>query len=310
MSCQSFIINKDPSLQPILDSEKSEAKTFLSSSLDRTLYPHDSNLFKSQYQKVYSEALDKSIIQSLMNSLSESNRARLISLSGPYNSLILNSPLAPIRGGRLNPQEFTYFVSSLLGLSNFCQKDAKCCFCHNIMDVKGYHMAICKTGGHVVRRHNALRDLIYSHCQKAAWNPQLEVRLEHATDLIPDIIIPTGNNGKPIALDITVTHPLAAHNIKRASKLLDASNISAEKDKMDKYNLKCSQADIKFIPIAVEHFGRWGPAAMSFFEKLAKGISNRSNQKFRTVLKDLLRCLSFSLVRSNAKAVLNRTQIA
>ena len=133
-----------------------------------------------------------------------------------------------------------------------------------------------------------------------------EIPLDRS-NLQPDIIIPTAVRNSKLGLDVTVIHPLCVSSVKHASTTLDYSNMSAEKDKINKYAAICKNEDMAFTPLAVEYYGRWGPQALSFFTMLAKGVAVRSNLKFSSVLKDILRSLTFSLLRSNAKAVLART---
>jgi len=262
-------------------------------------------LVLSTSQKVISESIDQYLHKHLLESCnSDFDRSRLFSCIGTFNSLILNAPLHPIRGSRLSPHEFHYFIASRLGL-DLCPEGVICPQCkQHTMDSKGYHVAVCTFTGSVIHRHNLLRDIIFEYCQQASWNPRKEISLDKSPSLIPDIIIPT--KGLPTALDVTVVHPHSTSTLRASSKTSDAANNEAERNKNIKYLDACKAENMEFVPLSVEYFGRWGNSAQEWFFKLAKGIANRSNRKPKSILKDLYRKLSFSLLRSNAKAVFSR----
>jgi len=294
-----------PNLKDSLTLEKNTAASYLIKNLDPFKQASVDKLLTSTSQRVISESIDEYSHKRLVESCnSDIDKSRLLACSGTFNSLILHAPLHPIRGSRLSPNEFHYFIASRLGI-NLCQQDSVCPLCKQLMDSKGYHLGTCKFGGDNIHRHNQLRDIVFEFCQQAAWNPRLETALDKSPQLIPDIIIPT--KGFPTALDVTVIHPHSVSTLRAASKSSDAANKEAEKSKNLKYFNSCKAENVDFVPLAVEHFGRWGESAQGFFFKLAKGIANRSNRKPKSILKDLHRKLAFSLLRSNAKAVSGRT---
>lgn len=180
------------------------------------------------------------------------------------------------------------------------------------MDNAGYHAAICRKGPSIVHRHDSIRDVIAEFCRQAAWSPRTEVPNLLPSDkdenLRPaDILLPRGEKGIPIALDVTVVHPFAKKYKDKSQTGIDQTNILAEKQKNGKYFEKCKFANIHFIPITIEYFGRLGPSALRFLDKLSAGIANRMNTKLDRVRKEIQRKIAFTLLRCNARAIFIRT---
>ena len=172
-------------------------------------------------------------------------------------------------------------------------------------------VSICKFGDHgVLHRHNAVRNVLYTQCQRAAWSPKLEDPASipnTMSKLKPaDILIPVGPSTQPIALDVTIINPLAPNLVDRGSKTFDFANTHAEKKKIQKYHAVLSKANITFKPIAIESFGRCSPTTIAFISKLATAISNRFGGSPKSIFKDIERRVCVSLIRSQARAALER----
>ena len=304
-ACESHISRVIGPSPTILSLEKKDALSYLSKSLGSNLL---GNLPLSYSQKVISEAIDKASLASLLDQSSFASVSRIRSCSGPHGSLLLYAPLSPSRGCKLNSQEFSFFISSRLGLANLCNSGDKCNLCKKDLDPLGYHFSICKFGhDSVTHRHNALRDVLFFQCQRALWNPKLEIAVgtTQYSHLTPaDIYIPTGPGSQPLALDVTVAHPLV--DPVACSKAFDVANIRAERRKLSKYSDLCSKNQIKFQPLSIEFFGRLSENTLSFVSKLATAISNRGLGAVSTVLKDIQRKIIVTLTRSSARAALAR----
>jgi hypothetical protein len=177
------------------------------------------------------------------------------------------------------------------------------------LDHLGYHVAVCKSGPfNPVTKHNAIRNLLFSLCQRAAWNPKLEYPCLDSTKEIPaDIYLPNGPTSQPTAVDVTIIHPHSERTIEKASSSIDFSNHYAEKRKNDKYLDKCIQNNIKFLPLSVEYFGRLSPNTLSFITRLSTSISNRFGGSKNFLLKDIQRKFFVCMIRNSSKAMITRT---
>ena len=293
-----------------IEEEKSKACAHLSKQLDGKQV--DEKLQHSKRQKVISESIDIVDFRSLMANSSQSSQARIHSCSGPHGSVLINAPLAPIRGFRLTSQEFSFFISTRLGLSNISSNGEKCRLCAKPMDTFGYHVANCRSGDYsVIHRHNAIRNLFFTLCQRAAYNPKLEIVCANTKvdKLTPaDIFIPVGPGSQPIAVDVAVVHPQSVKIVDQASKSPDAANLAAENRKNSKYLEVCNDSSIQFKPLAIEFYGRLSPNALSFVAKLSTAIANRFGGSVSTVSRDIQTKIMITLTKISARAVLERVQ--
>ena len=180
------------------------------------------------------------------------------------------------------------------------------------MDTSGYHIANCRHGDYsVIHRHNALRNVMFGLCQRAAWNPKLEVvcansKVEKLTPA--DIFLPIGPGSQPIAVDVTITHPQSVKIVEKASKSPDAANLAAEERKDTKYKQVCLDSQIQFKPLSFEFFGRPSPNTILFISKLATAIANRFGGSVNSLIRDINSKLFICLTKTSARAVLDRVQ--
>lgn len=275
---------------------------------DVKYFDNNMNIALSKCQKVVSEDIDKQSHKILLFNSSEKDKARLLSTAGNQMSLILNADLGIPRGFRLNNQEFQTFIQHNLGM-NISNSNEKCRHCYVDLDTKGFHCLTCKRGEYgPIQRHNAVRNILFKFCQKAVLNPRLEVPLRSGSKLTPaDIFIPIGDNGKPVALDITICHPQAVSVVKDAAGETGFANKIATSKKMKKHDVGCVKEGIKFIPFAMEIFGKLAPTARNIVEQIATAIANRTNSKKSTILDEIQRKILFCLVRGINGAITSRS---
>lgn len=265
----------------------------------------------SKCQKTISEDIDISSQKILIHNLrSPGAQARYLSTIGKQGPLILCAPLGIPRGFRLSNQEFLTFLKLRIGL-DVCTSD-KCRHCpsklNTKLDTKGTHILMCKWGDFgPVHRHDDLKNILFSYCQKALFNPRLEVPLKSGTKKAPaDIYLPSGSNGKPAAIDITIAHPLAVQVVEKAAQQPGHAASVAEKKKMLKYEDSCKKENIKFVPTAFEVFGHMSENTINFIEKIGTAIANRTNTKKNKIITEIIRKLQFSLIRSSNMAIASR----
>ena len=275
---------------------------------ERTGIEASDSLLNRCKQSELSEIIDDHTTEKLRNSVSVPNRARLFACCGSSPGAAIHVPLAPVRGFRLEPHEYQIFVKYRLGLQNLCLQDDICTLCKSPMDSAGYHMVNCKHGGSVVRRHDAIRDVIFNFCQRASWNPSREIACLQAVgpefeNLVPaDIFIP----GIPAAVDITVVHPLQPATVALASTKPDVASTYATKRKMDKYEEACIQAKVELNILAMEFYGRWSRSSQDFFGLIASAIGTRLGTKPGRFYKELERKIAVVHWKMTARAVMLR----
>ena len=114
------------------------------------------------------------------------------------------------------------------------------------MDNVGDHVPCCALTG-LAKRHNRLRYTLLVLGRKAGWNPELEVCLPApdpgggtARPRPADVLFRTAES-KPLAVDVTVVHPLRpSRNIAAAANVTAATQ--AESAKCTSQTSLCSSA--------------------------------------------------------------------
>ena len=118
-------------------------------------------------QKKLSDAIEEMQFNSLLNSCSLADKARLLSVS----SLHASAWISVVPSSSL--------VKWWLGVNPSFSSDGNpmvCPLCLNCaLDPLGYHCVTCKSGGDVTTRHNTLRNAVHSTFQQAGLSAHLEV---------------------------------------------------------------------------------------------------------------------------------------
>ncbi len=121
------------------------------------------------------------------------------------------------------------------------------------------------------RRHNAIRDLLFSFLKSIGYKPMKEGEAQIDEDLRPDIVYDPGGANRTVLIDVAIVNPssrsyrrLAPHDKD------DAAAIQREKDKERHYQ---RLTGYKVVPFVVEATGRLGPKARDFLD----GICDRQD---------------------------------
>ena len=88
----------------------------------------------------------------------------------------------------------------------------------------------------------------------------------------PDIVAFDPDKGYNVDLDIALAHPWISDIFPKSSESDGAAAERREERKKAKYakeNLP-GGSTVSFIPLVIEHFGRWGEMGKNFLERLAK----------------------------------------
>ena len=100
-----------------------------------------------------------------------------------------------------------------------------------------------------------------------------------------------------MAFDITVTSPLNSSAIMEVGMYSGVAARAAEFRKHSENDTKCAQLS----------YGAWGPEALMAFSQVATHLAICGNTYKSKVLADLYGCLSHTLIRANACAILTRS---
>ena len=117
------------------------------------------------------------------------------------------------------------------------------------------------------------------------------------------------NKGCNVDLDIGLAHPWSSDIFPRSSESDGAAAERTEERKKAKYakeNLP-SGSTVSFIPLVIEHFGRWGEMGKNFLERLAKMSRDELGRPNAAEFLDIWRKrFSTQLQKSNAKVIMRK----
>ena len=137
--------------------------------------------------------------------------------------------------------------------------------CNDFLDVKGLHALLCKLGGHVVRRHNRIRDLLAKLIQdRIDATVHIEQHLPglQPDDRHPDVdFINYRNVRQYIDVEIVTPHPRALPGdaaLHKAGSLIE----TGESTKRRKYSM------VPLLPAVMSHLGRFGTGMQTIIKSV------------------------------------------
>jgi hypothetical protein len=163
---------------------------------------------------------------------------------------------------RMTPLEFQSAACLRLLIPQFAP-GSMCCqrTCTTTMDMYGYHALVCR--GHMLSRHNTVRDALFDLMLKARFDPVkdapvtcLGMQSGRPAAFRPADILMAGDDFDRDCVDVTVVSPLVTNN-QREVEVGKAAQ-SAEDRKVAKHNAACEAARYGFKAFAVDVFGVMG----------------------------------------------------
>jgi hypothetical protein len=181
------------------------------------------------------------------------------------------------------------------------------CVCGQKNDVE--HALTCKRGGHVIFRHNRLRDLNAEALRQVCYNVEVEPELLPLESTDFKVI---GNNSPRARLDISanglwgpfqktmfdvrVFHPNCKSYKNKSLKDLYKLH---ENMKIRDYQQRVLQTEkASFTPLIYSTNGGLAPQAEVFHKRLANLIAEKKNERYSDVMAHLRTNLSFTMLRS------------
>jgi hypothetical protein len=213
-------------------------------------------------------------------------------------------------GYSLNKQEFRDAVCLRYGWKVKDTPNHCVCGENNSVD----HALVCKTGGYVAMRHNALRDTEAMMMKEVSKDVQVEPGLLP----VPTGVLPAGANVQAGArldisargifrqnertfFDVRVTHPNADYNRENTLEQIYKHH---EDEKKRKYNGRIIQVEkASFVPLVFTTSGGLGPECDKLNKKLAQLIARKRNETYANVVKHIRTRLRFALLRSTLVAL-------
>ena len=248
------------------------------------------------------------LFEAVSNQLDEKSKRLLICAREKGASSWLSS--LPIRrlGYAINKQEFRDAIALRYGWK-ICDLPSFCgCGSSNSID----HALVCKKGGYVSMRHNALRDLegrlMESVCKDVRIEPALLPVLNDAVE---------GNSSDQARLDISargiwagyekcffdvrVTHPTADSHMKKSLEQIYREN---ENEKKRAYGNRVRESEKgAFTPLVFTTTGGMGNECLKLNKRLAELMSQKTGEAYSDVMRHIRSRLRFALLRSTLVAI-------
>ena len=162
--------------------------------------------------------------------------------------------------------------------------------CRESLDPESFHALVCSVGGRVVRRHNALRDVLAALLREAGYVVDTEVyepawtRARTTVDGRVEVeqakldVRLAGPPSDPLVYGgVVVTHPEGTAWRAAAARTDGAAANGAAAAKHRRYPAWCLPGG-RLVPFAVDTFGRWGHEAETFLREAAFAACERSPQ--------------------------------
>jgi hypothetical protein len=304
--------------------EVAEAIAALSDLLPQTLVVGLSN-GDSISQKALSGAIDRGRFNDASRdpAVPEHMKAHMNLVSAEGADAWLHAVPSDEKRSRLPSELFRLSVARWLRL-RLVHDHCTCPCCGQGLDAYMDHALVCSCGGDRTLRHNAIRNAFFT------WSLEAGIVAEkEKPGLLParpgeealcgerlcsgkrpaDVWLNPGPDGNPCAVDFAVSSGLRADCVRTAVEDTPAIWGMYEhfKRQHDNTQARCLEQRLTFIPFVVEaDGGGLGPAARRLCGFVSQVGAAREGQEVEVKAADLLRCISCSLQRENARAVLRR----
>ena len=211
-------------------------------------------------------------------------------------------------GYTINKQEFRDAVALRYGWSVPEMPDYCACGKKNSVD----HAMICKRGGYVHMRHNALRDteakFLSEVCSDVRTEPKLiptpEDYVEGCTDpgARPDVSARgLWSSCEKTFFDVMVSHPTADSHMKKSVEQLYRDD---EQLKKKKYGDRIRNVEkSSFTPLIFTTTGGMGPECTKMNKRLAEKLCNKNKESYAHVVRHIRTRLRFALLRATLVAI-------
>jgi hypothetical protein len=211
-------------------------------------------------------------------------------------------------GQRMTPLAFQAAVSLRLLMPQFAP-GSRCCqrSCEATMDVYGYHALVCR--GHMLGRHNMVRDALYDLLVKARFDPVkdapvtcLGMQSGRPTAFRPADILMAGDDFDRDCVDVTVVSPLVTNNqpvVEVGKKAQQAEDL-----KVRKHLAACEMAGLGFKTFALDVFGVMGRESKKLLERVCRRLEREIGCAKHTAWSICYRRIGIALQKGVAEQLL------
>ena len=169
--------------------------------------------------------------------------------------------------------------------------DRLCPFCLCRMDPFGDHVLTC-SAGNLYGRHNQFRDGLSVLLQDSSYVVRSEITVPNSPEALrpADLLVVNTSVGSPIALDVSLVHPLQS-SLPQAAALPGTLAHHRAQQKVERYRAACKTAGWRFCPAVYETTGGHNPSFGPFLKQWARKMSMAAGCS----VPDCLRAISWAL---------------
>ena len=138
------------------------------------------------------------------------DKARMNSCKGKYAGITLELLPNKELGTFLTRKEFQVYIRYRTGLP-VLPKESKCVKCNQPQDIFGDHSIVCKNEGHVISRHDLVRNKLGAEAKAAGFGVKMEQRIPstHSKKKPADLYVDGMIKNKATSIDVTVINTTA-----------------------------------------------------------------------------------------------------
>jgi hypothetical protein len=302
LETQSHLLGKQLEIQPLGLKSLQDINSFLEQEQQVQLHTMQDNSKNLQHVLYHKLAIVS--LKSLCFNIGSSDRelARITACRMPHSGTFLKVLPNAFLGRSFGKIEFQALCRYHLGEQMYpsaikCKRG-----CGALCDVYGDHSVVCAKNGYLIRRHDAIRDVLVQQCHYAGVQVIVEQRdiFDHNSQKPGDISILNYHDNKDLLVDFTVTSSL--QNVKQAASVVGWNAAKAEEMKFKKYkeSLSTLTTQMMFTPFAFETFGGWTSAGDKIIHHIAEAHAFNRNRPVGDVIQDINTSLSVALAKNMA----------
>ena len=222
----------------------------------------------------------------------------------------------PFAKRRLEPASFAAELRHRLGVPETVE-DTWCPKCDAVLDSRSLHAGVCAAGGERTLRHNAVRDVLATWCQRAGLQPEKEKRGlllpqrpsdTGLTQRRPANIFLPCLQGSPSALDLAITGFQRTETLAEASA--EGGSVAAAYAQVKRLHQDtakvCAEQGVYFVPVVAEITGAWDATSARVLRTISRAAAAREGANPGLHHELLLQELCATMRAHRARAALRR----
>jgi len=251
-------------------------------------------------QHALQKCVDDLAHTALLARCSVRDRARLTACGTLHAAAWLRALPAPTLGLAMSRHDFVLALRLWLGIPVFSAVQR--CPCRQLICRFGDHLLGCGHGPLRIRRHDALREVIFHALTNDCRGVRREQRCAaDRQDRPGDVYHPSFQNGRPGYFDVSVRNSLQPAVLARGAGRAGVAAEAGVAAKDAHHEDAVADAGGDFYPLVVETLGVWAPPSLAILRLIASRAATHSGLSTGRAFCNLLQQLAVVLWTSNAR---------